>query len=106
MQTISNTSFEGERPLFKRNNLQLDHAVFHQGESRLKKCTNIISKNCEFEGKYPFWHNENTKVEKCIFRDVARAAIWYFKNLEIEDSKVEELINKNELKALRILLVY
>ena len=89
MQTISNTSFEGERPLFKRNNLQLDHVVIHQGESALKECKNIISDNCEFEGKYPFWHNENTKIEKCTFRDGARAAIWYCKNLEMKDSKIE-----------------
>lgn len=89
MQTISNTSFEGERPLFKQENLQLDHVIIHQGESGLKECKNVISFNCEFEGKYPFWHNENTKIEKGVFRDGARAAIWYCKNIEMKDSVIE-----------------
>ncbi|KAK8852663.1 hypothetical protein M9Y10_017652 [Tritrichomonas musculus] len=89
MQTISNTSFEGERPLFKHSNMKLDHVVIHPGESALKECKNIYSVNCEFEGKYPFWHNENTKIEKCTFTDGARAAIWYCKNMEMNDSKIE-----------------
>ncbi|KAK8889921.1 hypothetical protein M9Y10_034676 [Tritrichomonas musculus] len=89
MKTISNQSFEGERPLFKVDHLQMEKIVIHQGESALKECTNIISKNCEFEGKYPFWHNENVVIENCIFRDGARAAIWYTKSMKMIDSIIE-----------------
>ena len=89
MQTISNTSFEGERPLFKQENLQLDHVIIHQGESGLKECKNVISFNCEFEGKYPFWHNESTVITDCTFTEGARAAIWYCKNIIMKNSKVD-----------------
>jgi hypothetical protein len=36
-QTIKNTSFEGERPLFATNDIRLENVKFYPGESALKE---------------------------------------------------------------------
>lgn len=102
MKTISNASFEGERPLFNSKDLHLEKVVIHPGESALKECKNIIASNCYFEGKYPFWHNENTLIDKCTFTDGARAAIWYCKSIHMKDSKVDAPKMFREIDGLTV----
>lgn len=89
MQTIENASFGGERPLLASHGLRLEHVIVHAGESALKECSNIEAVNCEFEGKYPFWHNDGFVVKNCIFREGARAALWYSRDLHMTDTLVE-----------------
>ena len=67
METIKNTSFGGERPLFATHDLRLENVTIHPGESALKECRNIEAVHCEFQGKYPFWHNDGFMVRDCIF---------------------------------------
>ena len=88
-QVINNTFFEGERPLFATNNIRLENVKFYPGESALKECTNIEANKCEFMCKYPFWHNENTLIEDCLFTVYSRAAIWYSKNIRMTNSRIE-----------------
>ncbi len=88
-KVISNTFFEGERPLFATNDLRLDKVKFYPGESALKECNNIEAHQCEFMCKYPFWHNDNVLIEECLFTVYSRAAIWYSKNIRMINSKVE-----------------
>lgn len=89
MRKIKNTFFEGERPLFATDGLQLENVKFYPGESAVKECRNVEARNCEFMGKYPFWHNDNTLIENCRFTVYSRAAIWYSKNVRMKDSMVE-----------------
>lgn len=89
MKVISNTSFEGERPLFASRGLRLENVKILPGESSLKHCSDIEVANCEFSGKYPFWHNENVWIADSLFHEGARAAIWYVKNLRMMDTVVE-----------------
>lgn len=89
MQVISNKSYEGERPLFRQDHIQLEKVVIHPGESSLKECNHVIAHNCEFEGKYPFWHNDQVTIENCTFKEGGRAAIWYTKNLTMIDTTVD-----------------
>ena len=86
---ISNASYGGERPLFAIRNLRLRNVTILPGESALKECFGIEAVQCEFTGKYPFWHNEDLLVRNCIFREGARAAIWYCRNLRMVDTLVE-----------------
>jgi len=86
---ISNTFFEGERPLFATHDLRLENVKFYPGESALKECTNIEAYKSEFMCKYPFWHNDNAHIEDCLFTVYSRAAIWYSKNISMINSKVE-----------------
>ena len=67
MELIKDTSFSGERPLFASHDLHLDNVTILEGESAIKKCSNIIATNCRFEGNYPFWHVHGFTIDKCYF---------------------------------------
>ena len=89
MEIIKDQYFEGERPLYARHGLSLDHIVFGPGESAVKEGSDIEAENCEFQGKYPFWECRNVTVRNCIFREGSRAAIWYSKDCRMQDCLVE-----------------
>ena len=86
---INGTFFEGERPLFATNDIRLENVKFYPGESAIKECNNVEAYKCEFMCKYPFWHNENTLIEDCLFTVYGRAAIWYSKNLRMINTIVD-----------------
>ena len=89
MKTIENQTFGGERPLFGSKDLKLINVTITDGESALKECADIEADRCEFQGKYPFWHVDGFKISNCIFREGARAALWYSKHLIMTDTLVE-----------------
>lgn len=89
MKIIENCFFEGERPLYGSKNIRLENVKFYPGESALKESSLIMAYNCNFMGKYPFWHNINTVIENSVFTIYSRAAIWYSKNIRMIDSVVE-----------------
>ncbi|MCH5330442.1 MAG: DUF3737 family protein [Alistipes sp.] len=86
---IKNTVYGGERPLFASHGLRLENVTVEPGESALKECSDIEAVNCEFQGKYPFWHNDGFVISGCTFRPGARAALWYSANLKMTDTTVE-----------------
>lgn len=102
MQKISNKSFGGERPLFKSANFYIENIIIQPGESAVKESQNITSVHCEFNGKYPFWYNNNTMISNCIFNEGARAAIWYGKNIEMKDSLVNAPKMFREIELLKV----
>lgn len=89
MKTIRNEEFGGERPLYAEHDLRLENVTIHAGESALKECRNIEAFGCRFEGKYPFWETDNFKIKNCLFTEGGRAAIWYSRNMIMEDTLVE-----------------
>lgn len=89
MKQINNTFFEGERALFATDNVRLEKVKFYPGESSLKQCRNVEAFQCEFMGKYPFWHNDHAVIERCLFTVYSRAAIWYSQNIRMVDCLVE-----------------
>lgn len=89
MKTISNVEFGGERPLFATHSLVLDNVTIHAGESALKCCSDITAVNCRFEGKYPFWHVKGFEIKDSLFTEGARAALWYSRDLVMENTLVE-----------------
>ena len=102
MEIISNRFFEGERPLFAKNNLRLENVKFYPGESALKECTNIEAINCEFMGKYPFWHNEHVLIKDSLFTVYGRAAIWYCKDIHMVNTLVEAPKMFREIDGLHL----
>lgn len=88
MQLIKDKEFGGERPLFATRNIILENVTVHAGESALKCCSNIDARNCRFEGKYPFWHVNGFRIDRCVFTPGARAALWYSRNLVMTDTQV------------------
>lgn len=89
MEIIRDKEFGGERPLFASHDLQLENVTFHAGESALKCCTDIVARDCRFEGKYPFWHVKGFEVSHCEFTPGARAALWYSSGLRMTDTQVD-----------------
>nr|MBD5377054.1 DUF3737 family protein [Bacteroides sp.] len=89
MEIIENREFGGERPLFASHNLKLENVTIHAGESALKECSDIEAVKCTFEGKYPFWHVNGFRITDCLFREGARAALWYSRDLVMKDTLVE-----------------
>lgn len=102
MKTIKETSFGGERPLFASHDLRLENITIEPGESALKECSGIEAVGCEFKGKYPFWHTDGFTVRDCIFREGARAALWYSRNLEMSDTLVEAPKMFREMDGIRL----
>lgn len=100
METIINKEFGGERPLFAARDLRLEHVTIHAGESALKCTRNIEAVDCRFEGKYPFWHTDGFRVEKCLFTEVARAALWYSRDCVMADTLVEAPKMFREMKGV------
>ena len=90
MEIIKDQYFEGERPLYaKRGGLYLENVKIGPGESSLKEGADIEAVNCEFGGKYPFWECDGFTIRNCIFREGARAALWYTKGCRMYDTLVE-----------------
>ena len=89
METIKDQYFEGERPLYVRNGLRLENVKIGPGESSLKEGSDIEAENCEFNGKYPFWECKGSTIRNCVFREGARAALWYTEGCKMFDTLVE-----------------
>lgn len=102
MELIKDKEFGGERPLFASHGIELENVTIHAGESALKCCTDIVARNCVFEGKYPFWHVDGFKIENCLFTPGARAALWYSRNLEMTDTQVDAPKMFREMTDLRL----
>ena len=88
-KVIKDTFFEGERPLYASKHLRVENVKFYPGESALKESSDIEAVKCEFMCKYPFWHNNNSQIEDCLFTMYSRAAIWYSKNISMINCRVE-----------------
>lgn len=102
MKTITDAVYGGERPLFASQDLKLVRVVIEPGESALKECRNIEAVGCEFRGKYPFWHVDGFTVRDCVFREGARAALWYSRDLAMTDTLVEAPKMFREMERLRL----
>ncbi len=90
MEYICNRYFEGERPLYaRRDGLRLENVKIGPGESSLKEGADIEAERCEFAGKYPFWECDGFTIRNCIFREGARAALWYTRHCRMYDTLVE-----------------
>ena len=89
METVKNLYLEGERPLYVRHGLRLENVTIGPGESAVKEGSDIEAVDCEFNGKYPFWECRHFTVRNCIFREGARAGLWYSRDCKMTDSLVE-----------------
>ena len=89
MEYIKDQYFEGERPLYARHGLRLENVSIGPGESSLKEGSDIEAVNCEFNGKYPFWECKGFTIRNCVFREGARAALWYTRGCRMYDTLVE-----------------
>lgn len=86
---IDQKVFEGERALFKQEDLDIRNSVFQNGESPLKECRNISLENTLFRWKYPMWYGEYFTLKHCTLFEMARAGIWYSKYVAMYDTDIQ-----------------
>jgi hypothetical protein len=89
MKLIEKGTFEGERPLFKICDVHIKDSEFLAGESAIKESREVKASNCNFSGKYPFWHNREVVIQDCYFTEGSRAAIWYTSDVRMNNCKVD-----------------
>ena len=87
--TITRQYYTGERSLFQGKDLTILDTTFGEGESPLKHSSHITLKDSVFEWKYPLWYSETIRMQNCVLREMARAGIWYSRDVCIEDTLIE-----------------
>ena len=95
---LQKQSFDQERALYGIKDILVKDCRFEgpaDGESAFKEARNIQVENCFMNLRYPFWHVENAKISDTIFTENCRAALWYDKDIYIENSQL------GGIKALR-----
>ena len=91
MEVIKDRTYDEERALYESDGVHLVSCRFEgeaDGESALKESKNIITENCYFDLRYPFWHDENVIINGCEMTKNCRAPLWYTVDAEINDSKI------------------
>lgn len=78
----------GERALFKCRKADIYDSIFDAGESPLKESRDIRLYNSAFKWKYPLWYAENVSAAGCKWFDMARAGVWYSRNIEVESALI------------------
>ena len=95
---FENKTYDEERALYTLKDSTVKNCKFDgpaDGESAFKECRNITVEDCYFNLRYPFWHVEGGKINGCELTELCRAALWYDKDIEIENCKM------HGIKALR-----
>lgn len=98
MKTLANLKFDEERALYGSVDVCAEHCSFDgpaDGESAFKESKNIEAKNCFFNLRYPFWHDDGLKISDSTMTEKCRAALWYTRNAQISNSSL------HGIKALR-----
>ena len=98
MKLIENLEFDEERALYGSDGVLVKNCKFQgvaDGESALKESKNIQVESCFWDLRYPFWHDTNLTIKFTELTENCRAALWYSKNILIEDCKL------HGIKALR-----
>lgn len=95
---IENKCYDEERALYGSDGLTAVKCRFDgpaDGESAFKESKNVLAKDCFYNLRYPFWHNENLVIEGGEMTDKCRAALWYDSHVKISNLKM------HGIKALR-----
>lgn len=91
-------TYDEERALYNLVDSDVVNCTFAgpaDGESALKECRGVTVKDCAFSLRYPLWHAERFRLERCTMDELTRAALWYTKDGYISGCKL------GGIKALR-----
>ena len=95
---IENRTFDEERALYGEKNLVVRNCRFDgptDGESAFKECDNVTVEGAFMNLRYPFWHDRGLVIRNTEMTELCRAALWYSRDVTIEDSRL------HGIKALR-----
>lgn len=88
---IRGQKLDGERALYNTKHALIADCSFEgpaDGESALKECSDFGVENCFFALRYPLWHASDFRVSGSEMTENARAAVWYSKNGEFSDCRL------------------
>lgn len=103
---IENQTFDEERALYGSNCVIAKNCRFDgpaDGESAFKESSNVVTRDCFFNLRYPFWHNTYLKIQGGEMTDKCRAALWYDDHVEIEGLKMHGIKALRECSNVRII---
>lgn len=95
---IEGQTFDEERALYGSDGIVVKNCRFDgpgDGESAFKECRNVLAKDCYYNLRYPFWHNDYLRIVGGEMTDKCRASLWYDGHVRIEGLKM------HGIKALR-----
>lgn len=98
MTMIQDKTFDEERALYASRDVLVRNCSFDgpaDGESAFKEGRDIAVENCFFNLRYPFWHDTGLKIENSEMTGLCRAALWYSRDVEINNTRL------HGVKALR-----
>ena len=94
--------FSGERSLFGQTHILASDCVFENGESPLKECRDVELDTCLFRWKYPLWYSIGVKAKNCTWFEMARAGVWYSKDLTVTNASIEAPKNFRRCRGLTL----
>ena len=94
--------YTGERAQFFASGQRYTDCIFEDGESPLKHASDIELQGSMFRWKYPLWYTSNVAARDCIWFDMARAGVWYTKNITLERALIEAPKNFRRCEGLRL----
>ena len=78
--TLESRQYDEERALYNLKHGDLFGCTFAgpaDGESALKEARDISLSDCRFSLRYPLWHVQGFRMDRCSMDEKTRAAIWY-----------------------------
>ena len=105
MTLITDRTFDEERALYGSNGIIVDNCRFDgpaDGESAMKESRNVVVKNSYFNLRYPFWHDDNLKIDNIEMTDKCRAALWYTRDVVVRNSRIHGIKALRECEDIRI----
>ena len=105
MKFIEGMIFDEERALYGSDGVGLRNCRFEgerDGESAFKESRNISTEKCDFNMRYPFWHDDAVSITECEMTELCRAALWYSNDVEISGSKLHGIKAVRECQGVKI----
>lgn len=105
MKIIENMTFDAERSLYGSDGVTVKNCRFSgpaDGESALKESRNVVISDCDFDLRYPFWHDTNVVANNVYLSELCRAAIWYTDGMEIHNSRLHGIKALRECKHVKL----
>lgn len=102
MKKVERERLTGERALFHSDDLFIEDCIFEDGESPLKESSNITLEGSMFKWKYPLWYCNHIVAKNCKWFEMARAGVWYSKDLLVENAMIEAPKNFRRCKDITL----
>ncbi|MBQ7246599.1 MAG: DUF3737 family protein [Lachnospiraceae bacterium] len=93
---------KGERALWKCRGARITDCVFEDGESPLKEGGDLEIEGCLFRWKYPLWYCSNVHVSDSTWFEMARAGVWYTKDMTVENCLIQAPKNFRRCSGLTL----